>query len=473
MDLLEIWYGWIWFAVASLGIVTTLTTVVYLISNILANDKMKSWAKMELMEVFYSAMIITLALPVLTATNSIVQGALLIGTDTGYTLPGCPGTPTDAYIHIFENDAASYECYDVCGSEIAASEYSVYHNIDSCHMRLGIWYLREIFDETKNFAFDTYLSYIWTSMAAEFTINVEFIYEKAGFFTFNPWRGFFTMGNTVKSLAFDWAIKVMMVTKLQEVMLRFIAVGLFPSLFVIGAFFRTFTFTRRLGGLLLAIAIALYFIFPAFYAFGALVMMDLKNRAYAEWVDPSNMANPGNSDLLPWTGPESFPNPPIANAMYAVGDTHMIGGGSSSFSMDQAHQDLLDIETGVGNDEARGESPNSYFEELENSERRDNPLIPQFDLNADPESEAAQESTMQRASNLANSWFDEVAGESKFDTFINIAWKKNGPLDILARLTFWSLFFSLFSIIGTIAAIRSLSITFGGDIEIAGLTRLI
>jgi len=35
------------------------------------------------------------------------------------------------------------------------------------------------------------------------------------------------------------------------------------------------------------------------------------------------------------------------------------------------------------------------------------------------------------------------------------------------------MFFALFSIIATIASIRSLSTTFGGDIEIAGLTRLI
>jgi hypothetical protein len=72
-----------------------------------------------------------------------------------------------------------------------------------------------------------------------------------------------------------------------------------------------------------------------------------------------------------------------------------------------------------------------------------------------------------------DSWFGAVSKRSMVDNFMDYAWLPNGPLDVLSRLTFWSVFFSLFGILGTIAGIRSLSITFGGDIEIAGLTRLI
>ena len=59
------------------------------------------------------------------------------------------------------------------------------------------------------------------------------------------------------------------------------------------------------------------------------------------------------------------------------------------------------------------------------------------------------------------------------DRFVTMAYEPGGMIDILSRLTFFSVFFSLFSILGTIAAIRSLSMTFCVDIEIAGLTRLI
>jgi hypothetical protein len=163
--------------------------------------------------------------------------------------------------------------------------------------------MRELFDETKDFAFSIYLSYIKTSMLSEATINIEFVFEAAGFFTFTPWRGFFTMGNTIKALVFDWAIKIMMLTKFQEVLLRFIAIGLFQALFVIGAILRTFMFTRRLGGLLLGMAIAFYFVFPAFYAYGALVMIDLKEKARPAWMadttaNPDGYKNPQPDSVL-------------------------------------------------------------------------------------------------------------------------------------------------------------------------------
>jgi hypothetical protein len=53
------------------------------------------------------------------------------------------------------------------------------------------------------------------------------------------------------------------------------------------------------------------------------------------------------------------------------------------------------------------------------------------------------------------------------------SWHPGGEIEVAARLTFFATFFALFGIIGTIAATRSLSATFGGDIELAGLTRLI
>ena len=46
-------------------------------------------------------------------------------------------------------------------------------------------------------------------------------------------------------------------------------------------------------------------------------------------------------------------------------------------------------------------------------------------------------------------------------------------LDLLARLMFFSTFFSFIAVIATIANIKVLSPMLGGDVEIAGLTRLI
>jgi hypothetical protein len=330
-------------------------------------------------------------------------------------------------------------------------------------VRLGIWYLREIFNEAKDFAFDIYMSYIKTSMISEFTINIEFIFEKAGFFTFTPWKGFYSMGNKVKEMVFDWSIKLMMITKFQEVLLRFIATALFPAFFVIGALLRTLTFTRRIGGLLLGMAIALYFIFPAFYAFGALIVLDLKNDPVL--VDMWRT----NSEL----NPNGDPNVPIANVMYINSTIHMPGG-AGSYSTQDARNQLRAYE---------GIDSRTYFEYMEAGGDGTNSLTPLRDPGTGrtsdlssrdvPADGAQRDAAIANARAAADSWFGAVSRESAFDRFIEFAWEPNGPVDTLARLTFWSVFFSLFSVIGTIAAIRSLSITFGGDIEIAGLTRLI
>ncbi len=479
MAVMEFWQSWLWFAGAALGLATVLSGVIYMLSELLQSEKMKGWAKMELTEIVYSAIIISMAVTALPLIDAVVQGGLGVSNTGGGGggAIGCAGSQTSAWIPVadyanFVSTARAPECLDICGDRIAASNLSVYHGVESCHLRLGIWYMRAIFDEAKTFAFDIYLSYIKTSMFAEFTINIEFLFEKAGFFTFTPWRGFFTIGNKVKEMVFDWAIKLMMLTKFQEVLLRFIATSMFPALFVSGAIMRTFTFTRRLGGLLLAMAIALYFVFPSFYAFGALILLDLKHdpAIIDAWMHSD--ANPGNNNAL--MDATQFPDPPIANTMYMRGTVPMPGGGGQGYNDSEVRERLRAYE-GMSSDEYFG-----YMEAGRDNEGGGMLALYNPDTGRVSDFTAQQASTnAERDAALANSrreadeWFGSVSKENMLDEFVSFAWEKNGPLDTLGRLTFWSMFFSIFSVIGTIAAIRSLSMTFGGDIELAGLTRLI
>ncbi len=342
-------------------------------------------------------------------------------------------------------------------------------------MRLAIYYLDTIFHETSDYAFSIYIDYIWTSMMAEFTINIEYLFEMAGMFTFNPWKGFFTIPNSIKSMCFDWAMKIMLLNQFQEGMIRFIAVALYPVLFVSGAILRTFTFTRRLGGLLLGMALALYFVFPAFYAFGGLVIIDLKNNEVVRDAWVTDPMNPGNR-----MGGEPSLNPPIANSMYLIGDMPMIGG-EGRMSTEDAHAYYY---------ASRGMTPGEFLRQYEEGEieavdesgetvdfsmagREGYDFTPNLDEPTDEETEA-RSLALQRARNVTNQWFDSVSNMNLLQKgFVTMAFQSNGIIDSLSRLTFFSVFFSLFSILGTIAAIRSLSVTFGGDMELAGLTRLI
>jgi hypothetical protein len=426
-----------------------LVSLVYMLGSLLANDKMKGWAKLELVEVVYSAVIITIGLSAIVTADQVVQGSLHVS-----NLGGGSGSPTYTFVPVVINGAKEYRGTDICdpNSILVSSPRSVYSNISSCHMKLGIYFMRELYDETKAFAYDTYLSYIETSMKAEFTINIEFVFEKAGFFTFTPWKGFYYMGNKIKEMLFDWSIKLMMLTKFQEVILNFIATALFPVLFVMGASLRAFPFTRRLGGLLLALSIALYFVYPAFYAFGALVMINIKNQARAEWV-ANTAANPHQN-----------PDPPIANVMYTAGEIQTIGG-SGRVSVDSLHNQLETYE---------GMSTEDYLRMMEG--RGTGGVVPNIDLTSNAHAsatDAQRQAALTNARRVTDNWFIDASRRSRFDTYISTVWVRNGEVDVMSRVTFWSMFFSMLGVLSTIAATRSLSGLFGGDAEIAGLTRLI
>jgi len=452
LNYFDILQDWMAFAALALGTVSMLAALVYALGSALMNEKMKTWAKMELMEIFYSAIIFSLALSFIPIIDGAVQGAYGISNVGGGEGGICGSTATSTYVAVMQGGTKTYACMDICGEQIAADPDSVYNGIPSCHVRMGVWYLREIFDETKMFAFDVYLEYMEKMLLQELTINIEFIYEVAGFFNFTPWRGFFTMGNNIRAQLFDWSVKLMMITKFQEVLLRFIATALFPSLFAIGVILRSFTFTRRLGGLILATALSLYFIFPSFYSFGALVMLDIKKAAI------DNQA----------ANPMGLKDPPIANTMVFLPGkeaTYTAIDGRQYTSAD-AHGEL----DAFGQSSFIDESRDSQF--LESFATDDAYSHTDFSGDA-PADEDERKAALSTAYQTVNQWMSTQAKTGKLDLYVNRTWLPNGPLDVLARLSFWSLFFSLFGVLSTIAAIRSLSVTFGGDIEIAGLTRLI
>ncbi len=444
---LELFEQWLWVAGAAFSIMTAFVALIYALGSMLLNEKMKTWAKMELVELFYSGIIIAVVVTAVPVIDGVVQGALEVSNVGG------TGTTT-VYLRDAEAGLNTETRVDICevGGAIDSVHYSVYRDLYSCHIRLATYYLRTIFNEGRSFAYTVYRSYMLTSILAELSINVETAFEQSGFFTWTPWRGFFTMGNVIKELTFDWSMKIMQLAKFQELMIRFIATALFPTLLIVGSILRTFTFTRRLGGLLLALGITLYFIFPAFYAFGGLVIINLKYQAQAAWA--ASPANVGGTH-----------DPPIIDTLYATGDIKMIGG---DISHEEMQDELQRYET---------ITPEEYADYVETEG-----FAPAIDLSSnefDSMSETEKQVAFDESQEGLENWFGGISKQNMMDKFITatgaepVYWGSNGFLEVLARLAFFSMFFALFGIIGTIAAIRSLSVTFGGDMEIAGLTRLI
>ncbi|MFH1520506.1 MAG: hypothetical protein ABID61_02580 [Candidatus Micrarchaeota archaeon] len=458
--------NWSLLAAMALILATGLVSLVYMFGSLLMNETMKTWAKMELVEIFYSAVLIIIAVPALVMIDGVVQGAL------GVTSTGVGGQGL-TYVYLKDYSKAGISTIpttlvDLCNpNQIGLHQLSVYHNIPACHMRLGIYYLRVIFDETKDLAFNIYLSYIKTSVLADATITLELVFEMAGMISLNPWKGFYAMGNIVKAQVFDYMVKLMVITKFQEVLLVFISTAVFPSLFVLGVLLRSFTFTRKLGGLLIAMALTLYFIFPMFYAFGGLLTIHIKN----------------NARDAGFCGVNKLCDPPLSNNMY-VGGTYALPD-NSTFNLTQAKLDLQQIE-GLTDAEL-----SELMEKGQLSPLGGGPTIhavPGFNMASSSLTDADKKKAYDESQKKVEGWFGKVAMEESWDYFIanptsksrttaylddSPAYGTGGVIDIVARLTFYSLFFSLFGILACIAVIRSISVTLGGDIEIAGLTRLI
>jgi len=431
---------WRVFAFLGLMISTILAALVYMIGNALLNDKMKTWGKMELTEILYSAVILLAAFGLVPIIDGIINEALDI-----------TGSPPVTYLEL----GGVERQVDICSSALDGQEG--YEGIDACHMRLAIYYLRTIFEEGEQLGDTLLIDYAWVALGGETSVTVQTLHEKNGMIMWTPWKGFFTVRSIVLETVFNWNMTMMFLAKFQEIFMKFIAIAAFPVLFASGVVFRTFTFSRRLGGLLIGLGLALYYVFPAFYTFGALVMIDLKEAAHDDWV--MSPANPGNQFAS--IGVPVSQDPPIINTIYLnMTEDKKLGEITVLESMDKQYAE-----------EQRLKSLSKEEREMEFAETMDSAM--DFDLgNVNDVSETEKENIIVQMGKTAWGIMEYYMTHNLVLGTVNY-WRPDGYIEVVSRLTFFAMFFALFGSIGTIAATRSLSGFFGGDIELAGLTRLI
>ncbi|MDO8554273.1 MAG: hypothetical protein Q7S22_05675 [Candidatus Micrarchaeota archaeon] len=448
-SLTALYSSWSFVAVILVVISTVLVSLVYMFGSVLVDDKMKLWAKLELFEIFYSLILLAAVFSWIGMFDSVAYGILhdSSGSNPSYLTQGFFPDAANPGKYVTQ-DICSFAPgtnYDRAADPLALSSVSPYADIPHCHIRLSIYYLNTIFQETSNVAFKIYQSYMITSTIADFAINIEFVTDKAGFFTITPWRGFFTMGNAMKTAGFDFAMKMMTLTKFQEILIAFVSKALFPNLFIVGLVLRTFSFTRRLGGLLMAIALALFYIFPMFYVFGAMLAISIQHAAYL--------------------GPDNIPS--IADHLYINGKVPLLTG---SYDLNQQQLDyysLVGVEPQVTRDKiADGASPDGYFPSV-------NLNLPNGDADLTARTNQLSDADLKELQGVGTTFTGNLGKKKFYDNFVSISLEDGGVMDVVSRLTFFSVFFSFFGVLATIAAIRSISITLGGDVEIAGLTHLI
>ena len=441
------------FGLLMVGVV--LTALVYVFSGLFNDDKMRAWARIELFEIAYSAFILGFAVFAIGMADEVAN---------------CISNAS------FKSPSALVLCNSP-NNPLLTSTTSVYNDIPYCHMRMAIWYLDTLFENTNKEAFTIYQDYMLKSLLADFAINIEFVFEKAGFFVFNPWRGFFVIGNDLRNFAFDTMVKLLIAIKFQEIFLVFSSRA-FPVLFIFGAVLRTFVFTRKLGGLLMAIALAMFFILPLFYVFGAVLIDQIRHNGVEHCIlnNPGMSANDCDKQVsifsnlyidgqIPFM--QSSLNFGANNPSTKGGTLGGAGGVVSKISQTSPGSAKLTL---LGSCRSSADCRVSTF--------CNDPNFPNGGCECDigpPAISGTCVYTEQRAKALgdtSSSFLGQLSRRSLKDVMSDF-YAEGGYIDGLARVTFFTLFFSFMGVLSTIAGIRTLSILLGGDVEIAGLTHLI
>ncbi len=438
-----LWNTWQGVTAIIFALASIILSIIYLFASVLENEKLKSWVKMEVYEIIYSGILISIMFLILNLVDDLVNTLMINATTT----PGPLGTPTSTYIEVIDTsttpDSIKWEAVDLCEttkSSILQNPFSPYRNIRLCSINVGIWFLREIFREAKILGHEVMIEYGYYSVLTEFRETKHFLApEKTGVISSQPLAFLVGLTNKIRSTVFDWAIRIMVITKFQEITLRFIAVALFPIFLISGIILRILPITRKLGGLLMAMAFVLYYIYPFFYAIAGLIVLDIQNSLRDKWVRE-----------VPEDVRESYgKNPPVFNFAYGSGNILLL---NEEIDVSQIRKDF----TSMGPEDAQ---------QLLSQRRRN--------LNPRLYSEQEIEELENKTTIKISQWQKILHRMNLNDPLQEEAFGDSGPIGAVGRLLFWSLFFGFLSVIATIASIRSLSITLGGDIEIAGLTRLI
>lgn len=385
--------------IGSLLAVTTLAATIIMIivwafANILNNDGIKAYVKMEFFELFYSLFLFALIFAFFPVFDVVV----------GESVPSLFTGVTNGKIALKTADPST-------GYELVPK-----------HFRYAKFFLESLFKEAVFLNDEIFSSYAVTGLLGDIYLSLDLFWEQRSFIDYNPFKGFFHIGNVIKLQLFELVAKVALITKFQELFMHVFISGFFSVFLGGGLILRSFQVTRRLGGLLMAIALALYFIFPLAYIFAGSVFDHVGGigKFHIDYDSAEGLMNP-----LKGVVPED-----------AYDYSALIESGMSEQEIKEKVQE--------------GAMMTDFCQLLSNE--------------TDPGSEAEIAHTQSVIGEWANNFQEKDLDVPFFEPMY---------IDKASRLIFFSMFFSFIGLMMTIASIRSLSALFGGDLEIAGLTHII
>jgi len=139
---------------------------------------------------------------------------------------------------------------------------------EPCYITAAKYYLDTLYETASQYSYDELKESIRTQKAASQGIAAQLnfwqLFYAGSNIRLDAWMSI--MGERAGAI-FETVSKLMASIYAQRYFIDVVAYGIAPVFMLLGIVLRTFFFTRKLGGLLLAIAISLFIIYPLTYAF--------------------------------------------------------------------------------------------------------------------------------------------------------------------------------------------------------------
>jgi len=393
----QVW-GWHTLAGVAIMVMVLVLTLGYMVAAFMRDDKLKAWVGRELGQVFFSAIIIVAAVALVGSLDSWLQALSLAG----------------------GQDWQNYVNYGVCCQQGQPCAIPPGSNVRgrACHIELATDYLQVLYESARQSASSYLNNYGWFAFLSRLSMSASIVMKFLAGLSFSPFAGL-EMVAEFFSLLFDLAIKTMFLVRAQQMFLDFLWYPLFPVMISIGLILRILYFTRKLGGMLIALALSLYIVFPMFYVLSSAILWGFMQHSQANAWDQFGNTYDSGTALPTYGGQALVPQQRAKNV----------------FSQPSLRVDLCNSST--------------------QSER-------------DAMGAAMGEVSSNWASFENGRWYSQA-----FDFVTGGAFEIDGPIAHLAMLMLFTMFTPFLALMTMLAAFKVLSPLIGGDVEIQLLSKLI
>jgi hypothetical protein len=403
--------GWEGLVGLALLIVVLLLSIGYMAAVFMSDDRLKAWVVRELGQVFLSAVIIVAAVALVASLDSWMQVLSLASSDPGW----------HTYVKSLCCAPGSAGCAPTATS-LARGR--------ACHIEVATDYLQVLYETARHDA-STYLSnYGWFAFLSNLSVSATLVLKFLAALSLKPFAGLELAAEFFSHL-FDLAIKTMFLLRAQQIFLDFLWYPLFPVMLSMGLVLRIFYFTRKLGGMLIALSLSLYIVFPMFYVLCNAILWGFMTHAtagsYEHFGSTFNSdPNAGGIAMPGFTGTELAPQQRASSVFLQP---------SLDFDICNSATQSQNDAMGAAMDNIRGSMPSIE----------------------------------------GGTWYstilDFVSGAGRFST--NSAFGIGGPIANLALLMVFTLFLPFLALMTALAAFKAFSPLIGGDVEIQLLSKLI